>query len=146
MLYKKSSGEQIFLCHNTEMWRENRTVLLQISSPSWNGGGFFILVGCSQVMFCDSNKNASRNIGEARCRSMKISSWCLSSVCLCFLGTSVIQVTATDADDPTYGNSARLVYSILQGQPYFAVEPQTGDAHIDVIFHNSIFHSIMGLR
>lgn len=41
-------------------------------------------------------------------------------------GTSVIKVTATDADDPTYGNSARLVYSILQGQPYFSVEPQTG--------------------
>lgn len=38
-----------------------------------------------------------------------------------------MQVTATDADDPTYGNSARLVYSILQGQPYFSVEPQTGE-------------------
>lgn len=37
-----------------------------------------------------------------------------------------MQVTATDADDPTYGNSARLVYSILQGQPYFSVESQTG--------------------
>uniref|UniRef100_A0A4W4GJI9 Cadherin domain-containing protein n=1 Tax=Electrophorus electricus TaxID=8005 RepID=A0A4W4GJI9_ELEEL len=42
------------------------------------------------------------------------------------VGTSVIQVTASDADDPTYGNSARLVYSILQGQPYFSVEPHTG--------------------
>uniref|UniRef100_A0A8C6UKS1 Cadherin 11, type 2, OB-cadherin (osteoblast) n=1 Tax=Neogobius melanostomus TaxID=47308 RepID=A0A8C6UKS1_9GOBI len=42
------------------------------------------------------------------------------------VGTSVMQVTATDADDPTYGNSARLVYSILQGQPYFSVESQTG--------------------
>lgn len=42
------------------------------------------------------------------------------------VGTSVMQVTATDADDPTYGNSARLVYSILQGQPYFSVEPHTG--------------------
>ncbi|XP_048828019.1 cadherin-11-like isoform X1 [Brienomyrus brachyistius] len=42
------------------------------------------------------------------------------------VGTSVIQVTATDADDPTYGNSAMLVYSILQGQPYFSVDPQTG--------------------
>lgn len=40
-----------------------------------------------------------------------------------------MQVTATDADDPTYGNSARLVYSILQGQPYFSVEPQTGETH-----------------
>ncbi|KAG9337522.1 hypothetical protein JZ751_028628 [Albula glossodonta] len=42
------------------------------------------------------------------------------------VGTYVVQVTATDADDPTYGNSARLVYSILQGQPYFSVDPETG--------------------
>uniref|UniRef100_A0A3Q0R8Z3 Cadherin-12 n=1 Tax=Amphilophus citrinellus TaxID=61819 RepID=A0A3Q0R8Z3_AMPCI len=42
------------------------------------------------------------------------------------IGTSVVTVVATDADDPTYGNSARLVYSILQGQPYFSVEPKTG--------------------
>ncbi|NXG42232.1 CAD19 protein, partial [Psilopogon haemacephalus] len=40
--------------------------------------------------------------------------------------TSVIQVTATDGDDPSYGNSARLVYSLIQGQPYFSVEPKTG--------------------
>lgn len=43
-----------------------------------------------------------------------------------FLGTEVIRMTATDADDPTYGNSARVVYSILQGQPYFSVEAKTG--------------------
>ncbi|XP_013995895.1 cadherin-18 [Salmo salar] len=42
------------------------------------------------------------------------------------VGTSVFQVTATDADDPTYGNSAKIVYSILQGQPYFSVDPKTG--------------------
>uniref|UniRef100_A0A4W3K5F9 Cadherin 7a n=1 Tax=Callorhinchus milii TaxID=7868 RepID=A0A4W3K5F9_CALMI len=42
------------------------------------------------------------------------------------VGTSVLQVTATDADDPTYGSSARVIYSILQGQPYFSVEPKTG--------------------
>lgn len=42
-------------------------------------------------------------------------------------GTYVTQVTATDADDPTYGNSARVVYSILHGQPYFSVDPKTGD-------------------
>ncbi|XP_034415921.1 cadherin-18 isoform X1 [Cyclopterus lumpus] len=42
------------------------------------------------------------------------------------LGTSVLQITASDADDPTYGNSARIVYSILQGQPYFSVDPKTG--------------------
>ncbi|XP_069476891.1 cadherin-7-like [Ambystoma mexicanum] len=41
-------------------------------------------------------------------------------------GTSVIQVTAIDLDDPTYGNSARLIYSLLNGQPYFSVEPKTG--------------------
>uniref|UniRef100_A0A4W5PS53 Cadherin-12 n=1 Tax=Hucho hucho TaxID=62062 RepID=A0A4W5PS53_9TELE len=42
------------------------------------------------------------------------------------VGTYVMQVTATDADDPTYGNSARVVYSILHGQPYFSVDPKTG--------------------
>ncbi|MEQ2249869.1 Cadherin-7 [Ilyodon furcidens] len=42
------------------------------------------------------------------------------------VGTSVMTVVATDADDPTYGNSARLVYSILQGLPYFSVDPNSG--------------------
>nr|AAG30809.1 cadherin-6 [Xenopus laevis]AAI69843.1 Cadherin 6, type 2, K-cadherin [Xenopus laevis] len=42
------------------------------------------------------------------------------------VGAFVVQVTANDADDPTYGNSARVVYSILQGQPYFSVESETG--------------------
>ncbi|XP_041964529.1 cadherin-18a [Alosa sapidissima] len=42
------------------------------------------------------------------------------------IGTSVFQITATDSDDPTYGNSARIVYSILQGHPYFSVDPKTG--------------------
>ncbi|XP_076868726.1 cadherin-7 isoform X2 [Brachyhypopomus gauderio] len=42
------------------------------------------------------------------------------------LGTMVVQVAATDADDPTYGHSARVVYSIVHGQPYFSVEPKTG--------------------
>nr|XP_009919692.1 PREDICTED: cadherin-12 [Haliaeetus albicilla] len=41
-------------------------------------------------------------------------------------GAYVLQVKATDADDPTYGNSARVVYSILQGQPYFSIDPKTG--------------------
>uniref|UniRef100_A0A8C1PU36 Cadherin domain-containing protein n=1 Tax=Cyprinus carpio TaxID=7962 RepID=A0A8C1PU36_CYPCA len=45
--------------------------------------------------------------------------------CVC-AGTYVMKVTATDADDPTYGNSARVVYSILHGQPYFSVDPKTG--------------------
>ncbi|CAL9697585.1 unnamed protein product [Knipowitschia caucasica] len=42
------------------------------------------------------------------------------------IGTSVIQVSATDADDSTYGNSAKVVYSILEGQPYFSVDPDSG--------------------
>ncbi|XP_042284013.1 cadherin-18-like isoform X1 [Thunnus maccoyii] len=42
------------------------------------------------------------------------------------VGTSVFKVTASDADDPTYGNSAKIVYSILEGQPYFSVDPKTG--------------------
>ncbi|KAL4635402.1 cadherin-7-like isoform X1 [Arapaima gigas] len=41
-------------------------------------------------------------------------------------GTTVMQVTATDADDPQYGNNAKLIYSIVQGEPYFSVEPKTG--------------------
>lgn len=41
-----------------------------------------------------------------------------------------MKVTATDADDPTYGNSARVVYSILHGQPYFSVDPKTGKYYI----------------
>ncbi|KAL4001239.1 hypothetical protein ACER0C_006538 [Sarotherodon galilaeus] len=45
---------------------------------------------------------------------------------MCPIGTTVAQVTATDADDPMFGNNAKLIYSILQGEPYFSVEPKTG--------------------
>ncbi|XP_032359298.1 cadherin-7 isoform X1 [Etheostoma spectabile] len=45
---------------------------------------------------------------------------------MCPMGTTVAQVTATDADDPMFGNNAKLIYSILQGEPYFSVEPKTG--------------------
>ncbi|TMS09234.1 Cadherin-12 [Larimichthys crocea] len=48
------------------------------------------------------------------------------------VGTYVTQVTATDADDPTYGNSARVVYSILHGQPYFSVDPKTVALNMEV--------------
>uniref|UniRef100_A0A8C5WL49 Cadherin 19 n=1 Tax=Leptobrachium leishanense TaxID=445787 RepID=A0A8C5WL49_9ANUR len=41
-------------------------------------------------------------------------------------GTFVMQVTAIDKDDPSYGNSARLIYSMLQGQPHFSIEPKSG--------------------
>ncbi|KAJ8271390.1 hypothetical protein COCON_G00102490 [Conger conger] len=46
------------------------------------------------------------------------------------VGTSVTKVTATDADDPVYGNSARLVYSILEGQPYFSIDPNSADIKV----------------
>nr|XP_023652577.1 cadherin-22 isoform X1 [Paramormyrops kingsleyae] len=42
------------------------------------------------------------------------------------IGTSVMKVTASDADDPTYGSSARVVYSVLEGEKYFTVDSQTG--------------------
>ncbi|XP_062236057.1 cadherin-20-like [Platichthys flesus] len=48
------------------------------------------------------------------------------------IGTSVIQLTATDADDPTYGNSARVVYSIVEGQPYFSVDAKTGVVRVSL--------------
>ncbi|XP_076014293.1 cadherin-20-like [Genypterus blacodes] len=48
------------------------------------------------------------------------------------IGTSVIQLTATDADDPAYGNSARVVYSILEGQPYFSVDAKTGVVRVSL--------------
>lgn len=41
-------------------------------------------------------------------------------------GTFIIQVTASDADDPLCNNNARLVYELLHGQPYFSIEPTTG--------------------
>ncbi|XP_010795016.1 cadherin-8-like [Notothenia coriiceps] len=50
-----------------------------------------------------------------------------------FFCTPVTRVTATDADDPVYGNSAKLVYSILEGQPYFSVDPNT--ATIKIALH-----------
>lgn len=45
---------------------------------------------------------------------------------LFFLGTFVIKVTANDADDPTAGYHTRILYNLVQGQPYFSVEPTTG--------------------
>uniref|UniRef100_A0A8C2ZBP8 Cadherin-20 n=1 Tax=Cyclopterus lumpus TaxID=8103 RepID=A0A8C2ZBP8_CYCLU len=48
------------------------------------------------------------------------------------IGTPVIQLTATDADDPAYGNSARVVYSILEGQPYFSVDAKTGVVRVSL--------------
>ncbi|RXN03698.1 cadherin-22 [Labeo rohita] len=42
------------------------------------------------------------------------------------IGTSVMKVMASDADDPTYGSSARIVYSVLEGERFFTVDRQTG--------------------
>lgn len=41
-------------------------------------------------------------------------------------GTSVLQVLASDADDPTYGSSARVAYSVLEGEQHFSVDSKTG--------------------
>ncbi|KAF4112633.1 cadherin-22-like [Onychostoma macrolepis] len=42
------------------------------------------------------------------------------------IGTSVMKVMASDADDPTYGSSARIVYSVLEGERFFTVDRQSG--------------------
>ncbi|XP_051562552.1 cadherin-22-like [Myxocyprinus asiaticus] len=42
------------------------------------------------------------------------------------IGTSVMKVMASDADDPTYGSSARIIYSVLEGERFFTVDRQTG--------------------
>lgn len=41
-------------------------------------------------------------------------------------GTSVLQVLASDADDPSYGSSARVAYSVLEGEQHFTVDSKTG--------------------
>ncbi|CAL8321683.1 unnamed protein product [Boreogadus saida] len=64
--------------------------------------------------------------------SSSVKSAAMSLCCVlqrCKQGTMVVQVAATDADDPTYGNSARVIYSIIHGQPYFSVEPRTGSGY-----------------
>jgi cadherin 22 len=41
-----------------------------------------------------------------------------------------MKVTAWDADDPTYGSSARVVYSVLDGESFFTVDRQTGKGRL----------------
>lgn len=48
-------------------------------------------------------------------------------------GTSVMKVMASDADDPTYGSSARIVYSVLDGEKLFTVDRHTGKTDIQCI-------------
>lgn len=95
----------------------------------------FRIIGCTERNQVPGLKDDLRNIGNYHFPQMfqhkRFFSEYKLIMCLiiCFpecTGTSVLQVTATDADDPTYGNSARVVYSILQGQPYFSVDPKTG--------------------
>lgn len=40
-----------------------------------------------------------------------------------------MKVTASDADDPTYGSSAKVVYRVLDGERFFTVDKHTGKEH-----------------
>ena len=51
---------------------------------------------------------------------------CFDTMTFSLTGTSVMKVTASDADDPTYGSSARVVYSVLDGEKFFTVDRNTG--------------------
>ncbi|XP_014835017.1 PREDICTED: cadherin-7-like isoform X2 [Poecilia mexicana] len=59
------------------------------------------------------------------------------------VGTTVAQVTATDADDPMFGNNAKLIYSILQGEPYFSVQPKT-DVYTFALPENAAIGTTVG--
>lgn len=52
-----------------------------------------------------------------------------------------MKVTASDADDPTYGSSARVVYSVLEGEKIFSVDRLTGKIDLCQIFstYNNLF-------
>lgn len=54
-----------------------------------------------------------------------------------------MKATASDADDPTYGSSARVVYSVLDGEKIFTVDKHTGQNDRPNIPYNcySIFFS-----
>lgn len=39
----------------------------------------------------------------------------------------MMKVAASDEDDPTYGSSARVVYSVLDGEKFFSVDRDTGE-------------------
>lgn len=45
-----------------------------------------------------------------------------------------MKVMASDADDPTYGSSARIVYSVLDGENFFTVDRQTGKTETFSVF------------
>lgn len=44
-----------------------------------------------------------------------------------------MNVTASDADDPTYGSSARVVYSVLDGEKFFTVDRHTGKKDVGAV-------------
>lgn len=117
-------------------------VLYPFVRPSWSRPTE--LVGTFQVSICINgfrpyfgsgqllvhHRILSYSLRQEKHKAVVLAMQCLIRLLFTlnnFSGTSVVQVTATDADDPTYGNSARVVYSILQGQPYFSVEPKTGN-------------------
>lgn len=63
-----------------------------------------------------------------------------------------MKVTASDADDPTYGSSARVVYSVLEGETFFTVDRHTGKSDkkqsfiavlLFLFFMISVIHPIM---
>lgn len=51
-----------------------------------------------------------------------------------------MKVTASDADDPTYGSSARVVYSVLDGEKFFTVDRHTGEKDKEHIFRTPYAH------
>lgn len=106
--------------------------------PMWVSTLGLDILECPHLSFpyCFLPQNPSPSIQPALLVSRSHSSAFLPHVALSWLsgvpeppaGTSVIQVTAHDADDPSYGNSAKLVYTVLDGLPFFSVDPQTGEA------------------
>lgn len=54
-----------------------------------------------------------------------------------------MKVTASDADDPTYGSSARVVYSVLDGEMFFTVDRHTGKNDKDHTFSTACLCCIL---
>lgn len=60
-----------------------------------------------------------------------------------------MKVTASDADDPTYGSSARVVYSVLEGEKIFSVDRHTGKNDNSLTFsppYTGYFFSLVALK
>lgn len=126
-----------------ERWWQQIFVLVLISSekgrqserqirPSNSSNAFF------KPVFSNATASHAQFMDLAVCAVAP--GCCLGKLMLSCLpaGTMVVQVAATDADDPTYGNSARVVYSIIHGQPYFSVEPKTGWYQVALHLHRNV--------